>query len=175
MSRKLGSILAAAVVGLVITACGGDEEATPSASATTANPTSMSSPTAAASAPAGGAAIAGALGGFCGDWAAVAAQTSKLAAPAGATTDIKASVESTNAYLKALADKAPADVKADFQLFAKAWSDVTVIMAKSNYDMMKAASDPEFQKVMQAMSDPKLQKASENISLYVSKNCTAGR
>ena len=77
--------------------------------------------------------------------------------------------------LGTMADKAPTELKGDFQLFAKAWSDVTVIMAKSNYDMMKATSDPDFQKVMQAISDPKLQKASENITLYVSKNCTAGR
>ena len=182
MPRTLPAILAATVVALLLAACNGEEEAGPAATATVANPTSMSSPAAAASAvpsaPAGaaaGAAAAGALGGFCGDWAAVAAQTAKLSAPTAAPADIKASVESTNTYLKALVDKAPTEVKADFQLFAKTWSDVTVILAKSNYDMMKATSDPEFPKVMQAMSDPNTQKASANISAYMSKNCTAGR
>lgn len=175
MSRSLGSLLAATTVALLLTACGGDKEATPASSANgaaSATPAGKS-----AGAPSGAAAgVAAALGGgFCGEWGALAAQSARLTAPTGPSTNVKESFEVANAYMKALADKAPAEIKGDFQVYAKFWSDYSAVMAKANYDMTKIATDPEMQKAMEAMADPKLDKAGANISAWIEKNCVPGR
>ncbi|TAK77337.1 MAG: hypothetical protein EPO16_05570 [Dehalococcoidia bacterium] len=179
MSRTLRSLLAASTVALLLAACGGDKEAAPTSSTGgTDSPAPAGKSTGApAGAPAGAAAgVAAALGGgFCGEWGALAAQSAKLTAPGGTPGSLKESFDATNAYMKALADKAPAEIKGDFQLYAKFWSDYSAVMAKANYDMMKAATDPEMQKALEAMADPKLDKAGANISAWVEKNCAAGR
>ena len=77
--------------------------------------------------------------------------------------------------MKALADQAPAEIKGDFQVYAKFWSDYVAVMTKANYDFSKMGTDPELQKAMQAMSDPKLQQATVNIQTWMQKNCVAGR
>jgi hypothetical protein len=178
MTRNRGFLIASMALALFITACSGEEEPSPSASATAAgNATATAAATMAA--PAGATAAGGAggaaLAGFCGDWGALAAQSAKLTAPSSSPTSMRESVDATNTYLKAISDKAPADVKADFEVFAKFWTDFSTILAKSNYDMTKAATDPDLQKAMQAMGDPKLQQAGVNITNWIQKNCTAGR
>jgi hypothetical protein len=174
MSRNVGSMITMIALTLLVVACGGDKKT--AATAAPPSPNTASSPaaaTTAATVAAGGNAVVS--NAFCGDWGAVAAQSAKLTAPTGQAASMKDSFDATNAYLKALADKAPADIKGDFQVYAKFWSDYATVMAKANYDMTKAATDPDLQKAMQAMSDPKLQQASINIGTWVQKNCVAGR
>ena len=159
ITLRLAAVL---VLSLLIGACGG-KKTEPTAAATARGATG-----------AAGVPVTGVK--FCGDWAGLAAQTAKVQGqPTGSAAEIKTSFEATNAYMKALADQAPADIKGDFQVYAKFWSDYVSVMAKANYDFSKMATDPELQKAMQAMSDPKLQQATVNIQNWMQKNCVAGR
>ena len=174
MSRRMVSTIAAMALVLLVSACGGDKKTDATAAAGAAKTAATAAGKAATVAAAAG--NAGVPNAFCGDWGAVAAQSAKLTAPSpGSTAGMKESFDQTSAYMKALADKAPAEIKGDFEGFTKLWTDYSAVMAKANYDMTKMATDPDLQKAMAAMSDPKLQQASVNISTWVQKNCVAGR
>ncbi len=179
MPRTRTSLIAVIAFAALIVACSDDPEpaatATPTAAA--AASTATSTATTAGAGAAGGAGVGAALAGgrFCGDWATLASQSARLTTPSTSPADIKQSVDTTTTYLKTLGDTAPSEIKADFQVFAKFWSEFATVLAKANYDMMKVATDPEAQKAMQAMAAPELQQAGTNITTWVQKNCTAGR
>ncbi|MDA0301939.1 MAG: hypothetical protein O2822_05375, partial [Chloroflexi bacterium] len=59
------------------------------------------------------------------------------------------------AYLKALAESAPADIKPDFTTYAQWWTDFSGHMTRVNYDFSKVATDTELQRAMQATTEPK--------------------
>lgn len=77
--------------------------------------------------------------------------------------------------MHALAAQAPAELRADFQVFAKGFGDFNAAMAKANYDFTKMATDPELRKAAEAMSEPRMEQASKNIQTWMEKNCTVGR
>jgi len=166
-------LAAVSLMALLLAACSGtktDVTGTPTggAAATTAAGTAQATTTT----PAGLAASSK----LCSDWAATAAQQAEVSGqPTGSSADTKADFDAMAAYMKALADQAPAEIKGDFQVYAKFWSDYAAVMAKANYDVTRMATDPEMQKAMQAMSDPKLQQATVNIQNWMQKNCVAGR
>lgn len=88
---------------------------------------------------------------------------------------MKATLEQASSALNSIAGTAPADIRADLQLYAKAFGEFNTAMAKVNYDFMKIATDPELQKAMQAMTDPKLEQAGKNIQAWAEKNCAGAR
>ena len=165
-SVRIGFVL---VLTLLLAACGGKKSEVATAPTRTASePTAAATVRGATTAPG----VPALSSRFCGDWTGMAAQTAKFSGqPSGPATDLKTSLEATTALMKASADQAPAEIKADFQVYAKFWSDYAAVMAKANYDFSKIATDTEMQKMMQSMSDPKLQQAGLNIQAWVQKNC----
>ncbi|MFA7249385.1 MAG: hypothetical protein WC273_07080 [Dehalococcoidia bacterium] len=165
------------LLALALAACGSKKAETPAAAKPAASETAAAATARSTTAPAAGPSLAA---GFCSGWTGVAAQAGKAGAPpagpsAPSPADLKASMEASTAAMKTIADQAPAEIRADFQLYAKAWSDYVAVMSKANYDFMKIATDAELQKGMQAMADPKVQQAVQNIQTWAQKNCTAGR
>ena len=60
--------------------------------------------------------------GFCADWFRLATESSKFGAPPGSLSkpaDLRRGVESTTAYLQALASIAPPDIQPDFETYAE--------------------------------------------------------
>ena len=113
---------------------------------------------------------------MCSGWGQAAAQAQRASGPptgAGGTTDMKATLEQASSALNSIAGTAPADIRADLQLYAKAFGEFNTAMAKVNYDFMKMASDPAAMKAAEAMSDPKFEQAGKNIEAWMTKNCTA--
>ena len=167
-------ILTLFVAALVSAACGGKaspKEASPAGSApatTASNPWSNTTQGVAA-----GAAAASALRGkFCADWRQNQTKTQPIGAGAASppsAADMKANFETTAAFLKALSEHAPAEVKSDFQVISTYWSDYSALMAKNNYDFMRSATDPELPKVMARSEE--VGKASSNIDAWMKKNC----
>lgn len=117
--------------------------------------------------------------GFCADWFGLAAESGKFAAAqnasAGRSDALRASVDATTAYLKALAESAPRDIKADFTTYAQWWTDFSAHMTRVDYDFSKVATDIELQRAMQATTEPEFTRASANISAWVQKNCNVPR
>jgi hypothetical protein len=178
MSRYL-SISLLCFSALMLMACGSKPSPHGSTSATVAPTiaatTQSSSASNAASGAAAGAAAAAALNGkFCSDWKQGSAKTPPLggasAAPVAAPpADLKASTETTAAFMKALADQAPAEVKPDFLVLSKFWVDYAALMARNNYDFMRLATDPDFEKVTSGSAS--MEKAQTNIQAWVAKSC----
>lgn len=113
--------------------------------------------------------------GFCADWFRLAGESTKFAQAQGSTGQpgaLRSSVESTTVYLKTLADNAPAEIKADFTVYAEWWSEFSKQMARVNYDFTKVANDPAIQQAMSATSEPRFTQASANISAWVQQHCT---
>lgn len=176
-------LLAIVMLGgaLVSLACSSDQPTPTTANATAPASTAAATVAATKSGASGtvGGAAAGALLGakFCSEWTDVSAKTpSGAPAAAGAATaqpaaDLKASIEASKASMQALADQAPAEIKPDFQVYAKFWSDYATVMAKANYSYIGAVQDPAFLTLMQG-SSTSLQTASAHIQTYMLKNCT---
>ncbi len=89
--------------------------------------------------------------------AAFCAQVAKLMEPPtvnGATSPAEAKkvYEQYSASINGLADKAPPELKADLEAFAKNWRALAAIMKKANYDPMKAMNDKDFLPLATAMN-----------------------
>jgi hypothetical protein len=113
----------------------------------------------------------GAIGsGDCADLAKVSAQFSQALSQASASGDPQA-VED---LFKALADKAPSEIKDDLAVLADAIG--VYVKELKGIDLSSgAAASPEtiqkLQELAQKFSDPKYQQASKNIQAWVTKNC----
>ena len=107
------------------------------------------------------------------DPAAAPAAPAEAAPAAGAGTpsanSLKDGMETTTAFMKAMAEGAPTELRPDFQTLAKFWSDYAAVMARNNYDFARVAMDADFQKV--AAGSDGVDKASANIQAWVQKNC----
>ncbi|MFA7297979.1 MAG: hypothetical protein WC211_12470 [Dehalococcoidia bacterium] len=173
--RMMTAALASALV--LSAACGTQSppraDATPTGTTAPVTSTSSSSANAAQGAAAGAAAAAALHGKFCSDWKQSSAKTPPGAAGAAAPAtapDMKAGVETTAAFMKTLAEQAPAEVKPDFQVMATFWGEYAALMVRNNYDLMRAATDPDFEKVMTRSED--LNRATANIDAWMTKNCS---
>ncbi len=178
MPRRMPLILIA-LLSLAVTACsgtGGTPEPTAAAKATapaalTSSPGTSSN--AAQGAAAGAAAAAALQGKFCADWTQGSAKAPPVAGGATAMgaspADLKVGVETTASFMKALADQAPTEIKPDFLVLAQFWTNYAAVMARNNFDFMRAATDPEFQKV--ASGADGLEKANANIQAWMTRNC----
>jgi hypothetical protein len=82
-------------------------------------------------------------------------------------------MEALDRNLKTFVSQAPAEIRPDFEVLAKFWSDYAAIMARANYDFLQLAQDPEFQRLATAASaDASLQQATTNIQNWVQRNCS---
>ncbi len=183
MGAHATTALIAAGLGaaLLLAACGGGKAtATPTAAPTTAATAAAATATAAASGTAAGGGSSGAgasaAAGFCGDWGkmvvnAAAATGLGSASASGTPTDMKTSIEQTTAFVQALSNNAPSEIKADFQVYAQFWTQFASAMAKANYDFTKVATDPTVQAAFQALNDPKFEQATQHIDAWVTQNC----
>jgi hypothetical protein len=169
-------MLAALVLPATLLTLACNSNAAPTSSSSTAAPTAASTVAAAKSGTSNAAAGAVLGAKFCSDWTDVSAKTpaggASLGAGTGQSTDaFKASVEASKAQMQALADQAPAEIKPDFQVYAKFWADYANAMGKANYNFVAAAQDPAFLTLMQN-SSASLGTAAQHIQAYMVKNCT---
>lgn len=158
-----------AATTLILGAFGDSATPAPASTAAAGTPTVAATARGDSSAPAGGAA-------FCTGWAQAAAQAARASGPpsgVGGVNDMKATLEHASSALNSIAGTAPTEIRADLQLYAKAFGEFNTAMAKVNYDFMKMASDPAAMKAAEAMSDPKFEQAGKNIEAWMTKNCTA--
>jgi hypothetical protein len=157
-------VWAAATVCLVaLAACGGDGKST---TATEGGNGSATTKAAADSGKAGDV--------FCNDAVKLASEMADAVAPStgqGSAGDLEASVKQAETFFKQLADKAPAEIKSDFKVYADAFAAYAKVMAKYDYDFTKLMSDPEAEKALEALNDPKLEQAGKNIEAWIDKNC----
>ena len=116
--------------------------------------------------------------GFCADWFHLADEAAKLSAGQTgrpASGEIRASVEATAAYLKALSSSAPPELRSDFNTYAQWWSAFADAMARVDYDFTRIPGDPGLQQAMRQASEPAFTQASTHITSWVQEHCTAGR
>jgi len=70
-----------------------------------------------------------------------------------------------------LKDSVPDDLRDDMDVVSQAYTKLAAIYAKYNYDLSKAATDPDLQKFF---SDPKFSQSSDNISNWLESECGSG-
>jgi hypothetical protein len=99
------------------------------------------------------------------------AVTGGLTSTDSSATSMKDDLAQTSIFLKALSDHAPAEIKPDFEVYAKFWNDFSAAMAKADYDVTKMMSDPTLMAAFQSMTDARLQQATDNIDAWITKNC----
>jgi hypothetical protein len=88
-----------------------------------------------------------------------------------AAGDLRTSMEALDRNLKTFVAQAPSEIRPDVEVLAKFYSEYAAIMVRANYDFMRLAQDPEFQRLATAASAPALQQATTNIATWVQKNC----
>lgn len=166
-------------LALALAACSGGSSGkkseTPAAATRGASEATAAATAQAATAASGAAGAPSANVAFCTGWgtAAAAAPSGPPAGTAATSpTSLKTSIEAGVAAMNSAAAQAPAEIRSDFQLYAKAFSDYAAVMAKANYDFTRLATDPDLQKSLQALTDPKVQQAAQNIQAWAQKNCT---
>jgi hypothetical protein len=181
-------IAAALTAAVVVVGCGGDDEggSQPTAAAVTTAPAAGGVSTTAASAttkapattmaPGTTKAAASTLSEFCAKGGPGLAQANGLSSGAAAASpaELRKQFEQLAPVLADLPKVAPAELKADVELVSKALGTIVTALAKVNYDVTKMVTDPAAMQSMQAVSDPAFAKASQNIQVWVTKNCPAG-
>lgn len=116
--------------------------------------------------------------GFCADWFHLADETAKLSAPpAGAARagEMRKSVEATAAYLRALSDSAPDEIRGDFARYSTWWTAFADAMARVDYDLTRIAGDPGLQQAVRAASDPAFTQSSARVTAWVRDHCVPPR
>jgi hypothetical protein len=178
--RMRGATGLAPLIGLalLVAACGGGKSSA-TATATTA-PTATpaaTTPVPSAVATAGGGSTSGAataaLSAFCGDWSKMLAEAATVtgSVTSGTSTSLKDDFTQTGTFIQALSDHAPAEIKPDFEVYAKFWQDFSAAMAKADYDVTKIVTDPSLLQAFQSLNDPSVQQATQHIDAWIQKNC----
>lgn len=148
--RRFGSLTVVATMSLGLVACGGGSD---SASPTTTAGFKQECVAFLQAFAEAGTAVSSALGGT-------------------SNTDL----ERTADYFDEVTAKVPADVKADFVLFADAYERFVKAIVDADINLSNPASvDPEkleqVRTLIQEFSDPKVQKATMNLQEYLGLNC----
>lgn len=165
----IGALALTLVLAAAAAACSGKKEEPKPAATATATSAATAAPEQGAGAPLGAGNVVAAL---CGNWAGVTASARSMAGPpAGAATDMRTTMTNLDQSLKTMVASAPAEIRPDFQVMAKYWGDFAAIMTKANFDLMKAAQDPDFVKLAEGSATADVEKASKNIDAWVAKNC----
>lgn len=179
MIGKPTSILAVAALSLlvVVTAgCGGKSKsaattqtaATTTAMAATTTATTPAATTTTQTSPSSGLSSI-ATAGNCGQLAGLSASFAQ--AFTGAGTDI----QKTAVLLQEFADRAPSDIRPDFQVVAAAYAKIANALKGVNLSAGTAPSAAVLQKLEQLgteINQQQLQKASSDIAAWAEKNCT---
>jgi hypothetical protein len=161
---RLKLILAVLVALLLVVAagCGGSKKSSSTNAATTTEAMTTEAMTTEGTTSTGGMAL---TGNDCEKLAA-AAQTVGNAMTGSVPNDINAQV----ARLQALAKVAPAEIKADFEVLAKAAAEVAKLNLKSGQQPTPA----QIQQLMANLNVSELTQASAHISAWAKTNCATG-
>jgi hypothetical protein len=179
-SMVLGAGLALTLVASI--ACGSKKtEETPKASTTTVAATATAKAAAATAAATAAAKAGGGAGlpagsvaaAICSNWKTVAAAGPGMGMPSGAPTGAMPTMPNlagSEAMMKQMVDNAPNELKADFAVFAKYFTEYSAAMTRANGDFMKLAQDPAFVKMMES-GTTEVEAAAKNIETWTTKNC----
>jgi hypothetical protein len=186
--RKPISILLVllAATALVAAGCGskkssGNAVATQSTQTTTTTPAATTTTTAAASTttttPTSTTAAAAIAAGIatsknCRDLVNLSSKLSQAI-----TGNASGNVKAYSAYLKALAEKAPPDIRPDFKVISDAYAKIADALGSTNLSSGQtpdAATIAKLMKLGQEIDQTALAKASTNIGAWLQKNCTHG-
>jgi hypothetical protein len=195
--KASGLVAGAALVGLLLAGCGGDNA--PSVSATSVSATTAARASATTSAGGSATTSGGSSGGstattsgggdstttpsFSGnknsDFCNVAKEITSSdfgSALSDSNPDLKAGLSQVNDALARAKDSAPSEIKADVTTLADALKKYTDFLAKYDYDVAKitqaAQKDPTvLQQATEALSDPKIEQASTRIEAYATQVC----
>lgn len=112
---------------------------------------------------------------FCTDWSRLATESSKFGEAQSSSpakrAELKASVDTTTAMLRALSQTAPVEIQPDLATYAQWWEGFSTALARVNYDFTKVSSDADLQRAVQATTGDRLTKASAHMSAWVEANC----
>lgn len=113
--------------------------------------------------------------GFCADWSRLAAESSKFNTAQSSSpakrAELKASVDTTTAMLRALSETAPAEIRPDLATYAQWWEGFSTALARVGYDFTRVSSDADLQKAVQATTGDRLTEASAGIGAWVEQHC----
>jgi len=172
--------LAAAAAALIVAAagCGGSSSKSSSGATTTAttggsnaggSSTTSSSSSSGSGAYGSGGSSSGSASGVSKNCLAFAATTAKIGQAFSANG--KGDAETVKKELQALADNAPAKVKADFQTLADALGKYADALKGVNVQSPSPSDIQKIQKQIAAISTPKLQQAEKNIEAWAQGGC----
>ncbi len=165
--RRVGALALTAVLGLSLVACGGSSKTDTSGDA--AKDAAVSADLAAGAF--GSSDCAAFVGAFVGASSAIGSAFSGT----GDTSDLKEVAD----YFNEVTDKLPKDIRADFMVFAEAYSDFAAAMADLKIDFSKPESmNPEalakLEELGNTFEDPKVKQASERVEAYIDAECGSG-
>ncbi len=90
--------------------------------------------------------------------------------------DLETSMKATVAQFNEIADAAPSEIKADFQVLADAFAKYDEVMESIDYNFLAAASDPEaaanLEELDTVFDSDALEASSANIEAWMETNCT---
>lgn len=168
--QRAGGIVAAAVLGLGLVACGGDDDEASDTTTTAEDGGGSDSGTTDAD-----------LSDFTGECAAFAEAFAGAGAAIGSAFSGTGGddLEQVAEYFSEVADRLPDEISADFEVFAAAYADFASAMAEADIDFNDPSSmDPETLSELEAISEAfdsaEVQEASTNIEAYMNANCNAG-
>jgi hypothetical protein len=169
--RRTSALAMAAVLGLGLVACGGDDSGGDASSDTEATTTTEATGSDTDTTDLD-------LGDFSGECADFAQSFAGAAAAVGSafTGAPGDDLSSVAEYFDAVADKVPEEIRDDFQVFADAYGEFAQALADADIDLSDPSkADPEAMAQLQALGEafsaPEVQQASENIQAYVDSNC----
>lgn len=168
------AFVALSLIVLIAAGCGKSKSATPTqpstttaASSTTASTTTTGTTTAAATTTTGLSGIATAAN--CSQLTGLAASLAKAVSGAGGTD-----VQKTALLLQEFANRAPADIRADFQVVAAAYVKIADALKGVNLGTGKVPSAAVLAKLAKLgteLNSAALQKADANITAWAQTNC----
>jgi hypothetical protein len=153
--------------GATTTAASGGTDTTRSSTDTTSSSTDTTGGNGTSSSTTSSSGTAsGSLTKSCLDFAGASSKIAQAFASSG-----KNDPEALKSYMAALADKAPASIKADFQTLADAFGKYADALKGVNLQSPSASDIQKFQKVAGSVNTPEVQKAEQNISAWVKGGC----
>lgn len=186
MIRWTVPVAALAALILVVTGCGGSKKSSDSTAATTPTTATVSSSSGSSSSSDSSStdtstssdtststdsgSVSDAAAKSCLNFASAAAKLGSALSSAGS----QASSEETKRFFESLADKAPSDIKASFQIFADAFGKYLDAVKGLKFEPGKVPSATDLakqQNALKALSTTEVRAASEKINNWVKAGC----
>lgn len=86
-------------------------------------------------------------------------------------TALKQAFEAMQKLAAGLEDNPPSEIADDVRIGGEIIEQTVTLLAKFDYDIMKAAGAPEFAELDKRMSDPKAQAASDRLERWAEEKC----